>query len=521
MAGCKPGSAGTKGCPPIDKGTLPLNTMTHPRSLGLAPLILDDSLLQTSLHTLFRSTIQEALRRGAKIGDLQFLRRKYLWMRHTEAVGKIVGDGELAALAPAADFDEESWTKTVVEEESLRFDWIIDEELEKISKGHWEASFHKEIQGNAEVPAGQYPGPVADADDYRYKIRPLYYSHGYTDPADFLSEQVEYSLLGKAKLKTWIHSDLKEILDKTPGVLNGWTAGLAEQTAKGIESVNGLQIREVKGRNVLSNHAFGCAIDVNALGNPHVVGPAVIEVFNSVTREAGVPFDFGKPILTKQERGHANYTADDIMEVRNRAIPASDAVKAWLQTNLPRYRKIMAQVQIAEKELGIKHVKAETTLAERLKNASAAADRLRHERQKKKPVFVRTESNLGSEPPPDDDPEGAALEEIEQAFAAITSDRDLSRIQVLYENFDAGYIDTWEKQGVMSIPLYFAAAMVGELGLQWGEQYEGSKDAMHFELVDHVPANDPLSKGEKPRTLKRLLDESFHSRIPRFQLTTP
>jgi hypothetical protein len=331
----------------------------------------------------------------------------------------------------------------------------------------------------------------------------------------------EYSLLGKARLKTWIHSDLKEILDKAPGVLNGWTAGLAEQTAKEIGSVNGLQIREVKGKGVLSNHAFGCAIDVNALGNPHVVGPAVIEVFNWVARKGGVPFDFGKSILTQQERGHARFTADDIMEIRNRAIPASDAVKAWLQTNLPRYRKIMAQVQIAEKELGIKHVKAGTTLGERFKNASLAANRLRQERLKKKPPFVQTEGNIGSDPPPDDEREGVALEEIEEAFTAITSDPDLSRIQVLYENFDTGYIDTWEKQGVMSIPLYFAAAMVGELGLRWGEQYEGSKDAMHFELVDHVQADDPLPRGEKPRTLKRLLDESFQSKIPRFQLVAP
>jgi len=518
MAGCKPGSAGRKGCPPIDKGTQSRSAMMRPGSLGLTPFTLDESLLQESLHTLFRSIIQEALRRGAKDGDLQFLRRKYLWMRHTEAAGKIAGDAELGVLAPIGGFEEESWTKNVVDEESLRFDWIIDAELQRISKGHEESSFHKEIQGNAEVPANHYPGPVADGDDYRYRIRPIYYSHGYTDPADFLSQQVEYSLLGKSRLKTWIHSDLKEILEKTPGVLNGWSAGLAEQTAKGIESVNGLQIREVKGTSTLSNHAFGCAIDVNALANPHVVGPAVIEVFNSVARQGGAPFDFGKPVLTQQERGHARYTADDIMEIRNRAIPASGAVKAWLQTNLPQYRKIMAQVQNLEKELGIKHVKPNTPLAVRFKHAEAAAQRLRAERIKKKPPFIETEANRGSAPPPDDEREGVALGEIDEAFLAITSDPDLSRIQVLYENFETSYIDTWEKQGVMSIPLYFAAAMVGELGLRWGEQYEGSKDAMHFELVNHVPADDPLPKGEKPRTLERLLDESFRSKIPRFQL---
>lgn len=444
-------------------------------------------------------------------------------MRQTEALGKILGDGELAVLAPTGDFDEEGWTKTVVDDESLRFDWIIDDDMQRISKGHWEDTFKKQIQGNAEVPANKYPGPVTDSDEYQYKIRPLYYSYGYTDPADFLSQQVEYSLLGKPKLKTWIHSDLKEILDKTPGVLNGWSAGLAEQTAKGIESVNGLQIREVKGKNVLSNHAFGCAIDVNALGNPHVVGPAVIEVFNWVARQGGAAFDFGKPILSERERGHAKYTADDIMEVRNRAIPASDAVKAWLQTNLPRYRQIMAQVEIAEKQLGIKNVKSNTTLKDRFKNAEAARNRLYQQRQNKKPIPVRSEADPSSEPVREDSPEEDAFEEIEAALAEIANDPDLSRIQVLYENFDIGYINTWEKQGVMGIPLYLAAALVGELDLQWGEQYETSKDAMHFELVNgkntpHIAADAPLSRGEKPRTLKRLLDESFQSKIPRFQL---
>jgi hypothetical protein len=303
-------------------------------------------------------------------------------------------------------------------------------------------------------------------------------------------------------------------------------------TAKGIDSTNGLQIREVKGNKVLSNHAFGCAIDVNALANPHIVGPAVIEVFNSVVKQAGVQFDFGKPVLgahameiasnQSSVAGHAKYTADDIMELQNRAIPASDAVKAWLQANLPRYRQIMAQVQIAEKQLGIKNVKSNTSLKERFKAAEAARNRLLHQRQeqqKNKPIPVYSEDHPA--PPPESYPEEEAFEEIDSALAEISSDPDLSRIQILYENFDTSYINTWEKQGVMSIPLYFAAALVTEQGLQWGEQYESSKDAMHFELVDgpvkpHIAADAPLMRGEQPRTLKRLLDESFPPKTPKF-----
>jgi len=485
-------------------------------SLGVESLAIDPTLQNS--QTLFRSTIHEALERGANSWDLESLRLKYLWMRHTEK-------SEVAPAEEAFQDPEDLWTRLVVAEENTRFDSIIQQEMQQIS-------FASATQGSAEVREGKYPGPVQDSDEYQHKIRPLYYSYGYTHPADFLAKQVEFTLFGKAKLKTWIHEDLAHILVKTPRVLDGWSAGLAEMTAKGIDSVNGLQIREVKGNKVLSNHAFGCAIDVNALANPHVVGPAVIEVFNSVVKQAGVQFDFGKPVLGEHAMdivskpssgaGHGKYTADDIMEMQNRAIPASDAVKAWLQANLPRYRQIMGKVQIAEKQLGIQNVKPSTSLKDRFKAAEAARNRLAHQRQEKqkgKPIPVYSEDNVA--PPPETYREEEAFEEIESAFAGITSDPELSRIQTLYENFDTSYINTWEKQGVMSIPLYFAAALVGEQNLQWGEQYESSKDAMHFELVDgptkpHVKADAPLSRGEQTRTLKKLMDESFPAKTPKF-----
>jgi hypothetical protein len=515
MAGSTPGSTGKSRSHPIDKGTMSLIKMAGRYSLGLEPLAVDPTLLNS--QTLFRSTIHEALERGANSWDLESLRLKYLWMRHTEL-------SEVVPAAEAFQDPEDLWTRLVVSEESTRFDSIIQQEMQQIS-------FASAAQGGAEVRDGKYPGPVQDPDEYQHTIRPLYYSYGHTHPADFLSKQVEFTLFGKPKLKTWIHEDLAHILIKTPRVLDGWNAGLAEQTAKGIDSVNGLQIREIKGKKALSNHAFGCAIDVNALANPHVVGPAVIAVFNSVVKDAGVQFDFGKPVLgphamevaanASSVAGHSTYTADDIMELQNRAIPASDAVKAWLQTNLPRYRQIISQIQIAEKQLGIKNVKPNTPLKDRFKAAEAARNRWAHQQEAKlkdKPVPVYGPEQPA--PPAESYPEEEAFEELDSAIAAITNDPDLSRIQILHENFDTSYINTWETKGVMSIPLYFAAALVAKQGLQWGEQYESSKDAMHFELVDgpnpHVKADTPLSKGEEPRTLKKLIDESFPAKTPKF-----
>ena len=103
-------------------------------------------------------------------------------------------------------------------------------------------------------------------------------------------------------------------------------------------------------------------------------------------------------------------------------------------------------------------------------------------------------------------------------WRALRGDRDLSRIQTLYENFEPDYTNTWEKQGVMSIPLYLAVALVVKQHLRWGEQYEPSKDGMRFELVrdDGGPVIPPDAKGAELRTLKQLMDDAFSAKTPKF-----
>ncbi|HWZ78822.1 MAG TPA: M15 family metallopeptidase [Candidatus Sulfotelmatobacter sp.] len=512
--GSTPGSKGKSRSHPIDKGTMALMRMVDRHHLGSEEdkLVVDPTLLNS--QTLFRSTIHEALERGAGSVELGILRQKYLWMRHTER-------SEVAPAAEAFDDPEDLWAELVIDEERTRFDSIIKQEMKQISDGTAKGKLDPKDAG-----------PVSDSTDYQYNIRPFYYAHGYSHPADFLSQQVEFMMFGKPKLKTWMHKDLAAILARTPAVLDGWNAGLADKTAKDVGSANGLQIRVVKGSKNLSNHSFGLAVDLNALANPHVVGPDVIAVFNSVVKEAGVTFDFGKPVLgphamevaasASSVGAHKTYTADDIMEMQNRAIPASDAIKVWLQANLPRYRQIMAQIQISEKQLGIKNVKPNTPLKQRFKAAEAARNQwAKKEEEKLKKQRGGLVPVYGSDNPPPPEPsyaEEEAFEEIELAMQSITGDRDLSRIQTLYENFEPDYINTWEKQGVMSIPLYLAVALVVKQHLRWGEQYEQSKDGMHFELVrdDGGPVIPPDAKDAELRTLKQLMDDAFSAKTPKF-----
>ena len=512
MAGSTPGSAGKKPAPAIDDGTLSLSTTLHPRSLGIEPLTINEPLLQESQHALFRSIIQEALNRGARDRDLSFLRNNYLWMRKMESLGKLAGEGALAMLAPTGETDEETWSQTVVKEESAKFDAVIADDLQRIAAGSW---------GGSDTAPKDWTGFQGE-DDYRYNIRPMYFSQGYTDPAEFLSQQVQFSLFNQPRLKTWMHKDLAAILEKVPGVLEKWSPGLAEATGKDVKGVLGLQMRRIANSEELSNHAFGCAVDINALGNPHVVGSVVVEVFNWVVRRAGIAFDFGKSALTENEHGrYDKYTVDDIMEVWNRAIPASDAVQQWLQINLPRYQQLMKRVENAELSLGIRNTDSKKSLASRYQTAQDAANRIKQKRK------ADNKSDGGAQDSASEAPEDTALGEIDSAFQEIASDPDLSRIQTLYEHYTTDYINTWVKQGVMGIPMYLAAALVGELNLDWGEEYESSKDAMHFELLGNrkgwqpyikPKAGDKLGKNEKARTLKRLVDTAFQTKLPKLHL---
>jgi hypothetical protein len=210
------------------------------------------------------------------------------------------------------------------------------------------------------------------------------------------------------------------------------------------------------------------------------------------------------------------------MEMHNRAIDASDAVRSWLQAHLPQYRQLMAEVRDAEKVLGIKHVASNTPLDERARKAAAAWDAAeRKEELKNASKASGPEPALGSV-----SSESVAYRTITANLRRIAESEHLGRIQVLYEHFeDTKYIDTWEKQGVMTMPLYLAALLVGELKLRWGEQYESSKDAMHFELMgkdgkSYIKPESPLAR-EKPRTLRRLIDETFGPTVPKFHLLPP
>jgi hypothetical protein len=432
--------------------------------------------------------VHEALRRGATTLDLWILASKYRrWLSRDNPMS-----GAFGSMASSLETD---WIQSVIELEKHRFEIEIDLEIARISH----------LVGAK--------SQIKDKEDYRYRKRPLYHAHGYLYPADFLEKVHLYSVLGK--FEVWVHDDLAAMLAKAPGILEGWSRGLAAQTARQIHSTLGIQIRNIAGSDSLSNHAFGLAIDIDAYSNPRVATRAAIDVFNSVVREQGISFDFGKFVLAAPERGHAEYTIDDVMEIHNRGTTASEIVRGWLAAHLPRYLKLIAEVEAGEKELPLAKgdkFKLGDTLDKTAQSTGNAEYRAFSRAEAKSPEKI-------CESPSPLSPEHLAAERVRNALRTIEGDVNLKRIQVLYENYERKYVETWAKQGVLTIPMYLACALVVKFGLRWGELYENSKDGMHFELMGqhdrpYIPAEIPVHKGEKPRTLKALMETAFAGSDP-------
>jgi len=178
----------------IDSGTLCRSAMSPPGVLGAGALALDQSLMAEVRHDAFRLQVQDALCRGAKEFEL-----RQLALFFSGAGG-----------GPAGELDA-MWADSVIEQETMLYDALIEKELSDIK---------------AIVGAGK---PIRDADEYRYVVRPLYYSNGYVNPAGFLWKVGLHKILGK--FNVWIHQDLADVLARLRGILDGWKAGLADSTA--------------------------------------------------------------------------------------------------------------------------------------------------------------------------------------------------------------------------------------------------------------------------------------------------
>jgi hypothetical protein len=258
----------------------------------------------------------DARRRGA--GQLELLRIVKGWrMRRRRARPSTVYGLLNEAEWPSPSFAEDS--------DSFLVRRAIEEH---------ERAMRQEFDGLPEFVQGSFQFGDDESAWYAYYtgVRAEFYRAGYADPAGTVFSQIQpAALLGK-KVIGGLHPIFIERLSGLEALLNSWSPGLAQRVAAQVESVGGFVPRNIDtgGKKVvLSNHAFGLAIDIDAATNPQFRNTKVIALLKQITG-----FDFSQEFQPKDR---------DISEM-DRAIriyslvgEASDRLRAWLVRYLPVY----------------------------------------------------------------------------------------------------------------------------------------------------------------------------------------
>ena len=299
-------------------------------------------------------------------------------------------------------------------------------------------------------------------------MRPLYYGLGYTNPvADIFSKIHGFHFLGKA-VPGGVHSVLADVLSLVPGILNAVAPGLSDRVASCILYQDGGFVpRYIANTEVLSNHAFGLAIDIDPPFNPHVVNGEVIAVLNEVvSKRKGINFNF-------DERYTARSLANRLLTDEGRtkvtflyARMASDAVKDWLTENLDSYEQCLAQITAG-------------------RNAKKGSN--------EETLSANAEEEIASDPD---------FQWIARITGRGKRADDYASLQTLH---------TWARYGIQTVPVELPLAIEQAMRIKgfpknqknhpWGQEWERSKDAMHFELV--------YSEAIPPDSQKRPLIDLF------------
>jgi hypothetical protein len=296
--------------------------------------------------------------------------------------------------------------------------------------------------------------------EHYHALRPIYYLAGYSNPlADIFQRIRPIPFLGKPT--TGIHDAFAPVLARAVAILSAVAPELPGNVTAALQdsTIGAFVPRFIAGSAKLSNHAFGLAIDLDPASNPHLKNPVIPVLNKIVSAQIGRPFDFGKSFV---EGKHWTGVLND--EQKTKVAHAygrtgSLALQEWLKQHLPTYEQCVTKIAAG-------------------KNAAA----------------------------------GTALkQQADEAQQIIAEDSDLRLLQQLNGDVKAGFptlatLRVWMQKGVQTIPLELAVALrqaIRESGQTggWGQQdYEHSKDTMHFE-IDAASAIPPDSG---PRTLREL-----------------
>lgn len=214
--------------------------------------------------------------------------------------------------------------------------------------------------------------------------------------------------------------------------------GLTEPqgSAFSITDVKGFQPRRIAGKDSLSNHVLGLAIDIDAVWNPHVKSRGAIEIVLRHTR-----VNFGEPIF---EAGAS------VEKVYATLQDASNRLRDWLRVALPTYKRLGAAV-------------ADATAKKQA--AELAVRKARTESEKRAAARTLEQSEA----------------DLRNAQAQLSESMDAFEVGELAKEWGLKVLEEWETRGLFTVPLELARRLK-ERGFDWGAEWDTHKDVMHFEL---------------------------------------
>jgi hypothetical protein len=324
----------------------PLGITTSRFSLGLEPLSADFGGLENTGGAEFeREVVREAIRRGADPGSAFQL----LW-RWRQAQGHARRSiGRLRAAPPPSGYsfgltpialredlaDVAAASDPPIDVDAIRAEYriYVQESLNQLATLplHVRRSFGepKPLGDKAtDKQVKAFNDSQAVTNEKYVRMRSLYYVFGYGDPTRFLKTITPVNMLGH-DVDYGVHPAFAEGLQPLRDKLIQRDPTLATRLGGLFKSAIGLQPRPVAGesRPSISNHAFGLAVDIDALTNPMIKDAEVKRILSWVVNEPS--FDFGQLAVEASE--HPTAPTETAYA---RLQEASRRVQDWLKRHL-------------------------------------------------------------------------------------------------------------------------------------------------------------------------------------------
>jgi hypothetical protein len=259
-------------------------------------------------------------------------------------------------------------------------------------------------------------------------MRGAYYCAGWPYIKDDMLRHMRFdcTFFG-SPIPTGVHPAMADVLNSVEKALAASKPDLSNWLRAGKFKIGCFVPRWVRGSSVLSNHAFGLAIDIDDGWNP-MIKKALhkVDVISAFQRATG-------------ERLDVSFVAEPLAsgfvgKVYERMAQVSKRLVDWLNRMLPIYEQLQSDMEKAKKDA----------------------------RQK---------------------------DEYQKLSKKWKDDKDIQALDTLIKAYTRKKIDIWRVYGILSIPREVIEAFLSlgqTSGAQWGGRYKESKDNMHLELDPEI-----------------------------------